>query len=95
MYVIKYKRYLYIGVGGIKAALQDGQGLQQKYNPPAIFGIQSAQAPAGAGHHQGYVHPGTNMGPGELSLLKQRASGAVEVDDIWRQALQVGLCTSA
>ncbi|WIA35436.1 hypothetical protein OEZ86_003877 [Tetradesmus obliquus] len=37
---------------------------------------------------QQFVHPGTLMGPAEVQLLQQRASGAAAADDTWRQALQ-------
>eukprot|EP00879_Flechtneria_rotunda_P030349 GHRR01032973.1.p1 GENE.GHRR01032973.1~~GHRR01032973.1.p1 ORF type:complete len:171 (+),score=41.40 GHRR01032973.1:84-596(+) len=36
----------------------------------------------------GFAHPGTLMGPGELNLLKQRASGAAPTDQVWQRALQ-------
>lgn len=53
----------------------------------SVPNVLRALAPSGP--HGGFTHPGTLMGPNEVKLLRQRASGEVQVDQTWRSALEV------
>jgi hypothetical protein len=55
---------------------QQQQQQQQQYAAPTV--VPQARLLT-------FVHPGTLMGPAEVQLLRQRASGAVAADDAWRQ----------
>jgi hypothetical protein len=70
---------------------QQQQQQQQPYAAPSILSIipaACAQAAGLAGSSMQFVHPGTLMGPAEVQLLQQRASGAAAADDTWRQVGQ-------
>lgn len=74
---------------------QQQQQQQQAYAAPSILNIIPAAAAGladitGRGVQQ-FVHPGTLMGPAEVQLLQQRASGAAAADDTWRQVGHAGV----
>jgi hypothetical protein len=81
------------------------QQQQQPYAAPTVYsgaaatGFGPAGGPVGQQAQQTtFVHPGTLMGPAEVQLLRQRASGTVAVDTTWHQvcskpsAPSVGVC---